>query len=119
MARTLKEVVATLPANERRKIAARAKQLVAEELSLRDLRKAIGKTQTAVARQLKVGQDAVSKLEMRSDMYISTLRGFVEAMGGELELVAQFPNRPPVRLEELGGLAFRRMRRRSRLMRED
>ena len=105
MARTLNEFIATLPAGERRKIEARAKQLVAEEMSLRDLRKAIGRTQTAVAKRLKVGQDAVSKLEARSDMYISTLRGFVEAMGGELQLVARFPNRPPVRLERMGQAA--------------
>ncbi len=112
MARTLKEVIADLPANERRRVEARAKELIAEEMSLQDLRKAVGKTQTAVAKRLKVGQDAVSKLEMRSDMYISTLRGFVKAMGGELELVAQFPDRPPVRLEELGTLAARRKTRR-------
>lgn len=102
MAKTLNEFMNTLPAGERRKIEARAKQLVAEEMSLRDLRKAIGRTQTAVAKRLKVGQDAVSKLEARSDMYISTLRGFVEAMGGELQLIARFPNRPLVRLDKMG-----------------
>src|SRR6266852_6462969 len=102
MPRTLDEVVATLPAGERAKIEARARELIAEEMSLQDLRRAVGKTQTAIAKRLKVGQDAVSKLETRSDMYISTLRGFVEAMGGELQLVATFPDRPPVHLEELG-----------------
>ena len=71
----------------------------------------IGKTQTAIAKRLRVGQEAVSKLESRSDMYISTLRGFVKAMGGELELVARFPNRPAVRLDELGLAAPRRKRR--------
>ena len=114
MARTLNQVVAALPASERRKIEARARQLIAEEMSLQDLRKAVGKTQTAVAKRLKVGQDAVSKIETRSDMYISTLRGFVQAMGGELALVAQFPDRPPVRLGELGALALRRAPRRPR-----
>ena len=99
MARTLNDVIAALPKGERAKIEARARELVAEEMSLQDLRKAIGKTQTAVAKRLKVGQHAVSKLEARSDMYISTLRGFVKAMGGELELVARFPKRPPVRLD--------------------
>jgi DNA-binding transcriptional ArsR family regulator len=112
MARTLKEVIAALPEKERREIDARAQLLIAEEMSLQDLRKAIGKTQTAVAKRLKVGQEAVSKIETRSDMYISTLRGFVKAMGGELELIAQFPDRPPVRLEELGPLASRRGARR-------
>src|SRR5215470_20076361 len=110
MPRTLNEVIASLPEAERTKIEARARELIAEEMSLQDLRKAIGKTQTAIARRLKVGQDAVSKLEARSDMYISTLRGFVQAMGGELELVARFPKRPPVRLEELGRPLPRRKR---------
>lgn len=102
MPRTLKEVIATLPAHERRAIKTRAAQLIAEEMSLQDLRKAIGKTQIAIAKRLRVGQDAVSKIETRGDMHISTLRGFVEAMGGELQLVATFPNRPPVRLDALG-----------------
>jgi DNA-binding XRE family transcriptional regulator len=110
---TLKEFIGTLPKQEQRKIAARARTLVAEEMSLREVRKAVGKTQVAVAKRLKVGQDAVSKLESRSDMYLSTLRGFVEAMGGELELVARFPNRPPVRLEELGTSGAPRRRNKS------
>jgi DNA-binding transcriptional ArsR family regulator len=117
MAKSLSEVIAALPAGERRKIEARTKRLIAEEMSLRDLRKAIGKTQSVVAKRLKVGQDAVSKLEARGDMYISTLRGFVEAMGGELKLIAQFPNRPPMRLESMGSLASSRTRRRARLAR--
>lgn len=112
MPRTLNKFIGSLPENERRKIGARARKLVAEEMSLQDLRKAIGKTQTAVAKRLKVGQDAVSKLETRSDMYISTLRGVLKAMGGELELIANFPDRPPVRLEELGAAAPHRKRRR-------
>jgi hypothetical protein len=112
-ARTLKEVVATLPAGERRRIKARAAELIAEEMSLRDLRRAIGKTQTAVARRLKVGQDAVSKLETRTDMYISTLRGFVEAVGGELELMVRFPNRRSVRLDALNAASPRRKRQKS------
>src|SRR5262249_25606026 len=68
MLRTLDQVIASLPASERAKIEARTKQLIAEEMSLQDLRKAIGKTQVALAKRLKVGQDAVSKLETRSDM---------------------------------------------------
>jgi hypothetical protein len=111
MAQTLKEVIAGLPAHERRKIKTRAAQLIAEEMSLQDLRKAIGTTQTAIAKRLKVGQDAVSKLETRNDMYISTLRGFVEAMGGELQLVATFPDRPPVRLDASGAPRRKRDKR--------
>src|SRR5713226_7751143 len=108
MPRTLDEVIASLPGRERAKIEARARELIAEEMSLQDLRKAIGKTQTAIARRLKVGQDAVSKLETRSDMYISTLRNVLRAMGGELELIARFPDRPPVRLADFGTVAPRR-----------
>lgn len=110
MPRTLSEVIASLPEAERAMIEARARQLIAEEMSLQDLRKAIGKTQTAIARRIKVGQDAVSKLETRSDMYISTLRSVLKAMGGELELIARFPDRPPVRLEDLGTASRRRKR---------
>ncbi len=108
MPRQIDQVIAALPENERVKIAARAQELISEEMSLQDLRKALGKTQTAIAKRLKVGQDAVSKLEARSDMYISTLRKALKAMGGELELVARFPGRPPVRLAELGAVAPRR-----------
>ena len=107
---SLNDFIARLPASERRRIEARAKELIAEEMSLQDLRRAVGKTQTAVARRLKVGQDAVSKLETRSDMYISTLRGFLRAMGGELELIARFHDRPPVRIEELGVTGRRQKR---------
>jgi transcriptional regulator with XRE-family HTH domain len=99
MSKALKDVIATLPKDEQGKIKARAEQLIAEEMSLQKLRKTIGKTQTAVAKRLKIGQDAVSKLETRSDMHVSTLREVVKAMGGELELVVRFPNRPPVRLD--------------------
>ena len=111
MPRSLKNLIAGLPAAERARIDGRAKELIAEEMSLKDLRKAVGKTQVTIAKRLKVGQDAVSKLETRSDMYLSTLRGFVRAMGGELELVARFPDRPPVLLEEIGGKASRPRKR--------
>src|ERR1700730_15387596 len=108
MPRTLNEIIAALPEGEQAKIEARARELIAEETSLQDLRKAIGKTQAAIAKRLKVGQDAVSKLETRSDMYISTLRNVLKAMGGELELIARVPGRPPVRLAELGAVTPRR-----------
>ena len=59
-------------------------------------------TQVSVARQLGIGQDGVSRLEQRSDLLLSTLRRTVEAMGGNLTLIATFPDRPPV---ELSGIA--------------
>ena len=108
MARTLDEMVAALPKAERDAIAARAHELIGEEMSLQAIRKAMGKTQVAVAKRLKLRQDAVSKIEARTDMLISTLRGYLRAVGGKLELVATFPDRPPVHLGELGGLAPKR-----------
>ena len=118
MPRTLDEVIASLPEDERTKIETRAAELIAEEMSLRDLRKAIGKTQTAVAKRLKVGQEAVSKIEARSDVYLSTLRDYIRAMGGDLVLIARFPDRPAVRLENIGDAASRSRRERTSVRRE-
>jgi len=63
---------------------------------VRELRKAHHRTQTSMARQLGISQDGVSRLEKRSDLLLSTLRNYVEAMGGHLRLVAEFPDQPPV-----------------------
>lgn len=104
MGRTLKQKIATLPAKRRQQVKARARQLLAEEMTLRDLRLAMDKTQAGVARKLGVGQDTVSRYERQSDLLLSTLQKYVEAMGGELSLIAEFPERPPVRLSTLGEL---------------
>ncbi len=105
MGPTLKEFIKSLPVEERRMIEARTRELIAEELSLQDLRKAMGRTQVEMARTLGVGQDAVSRIEKRADMLLSTLGAYVKGMGGELKLVAEFPGRPPVRLTGLEPLA--------------
>lgn len=75
------------------------------DLSLAELRRARAMTQEQLASDLHVGQAAIAKLERRTDMYLSTLRRFVEAMGGQLELVANFPDERQVRLRGLGKLA--------------
>ena len=85
----------------RKKIAARAAMLVAEEKSLQALRQAHNLTQERIADVLGIGQDSVSRLEQRRDLLISTLRGYVEALGGRLSLVAEFPNQKPVVLTGL------------------
>lgn len=97
MARNLDQVLDNLPARRRAKIEARAAELA----TLKDLRQAMQRTQEDLASVLHIGQESVSRLEKRSDMLLSTLRGYVEAMGGKLELVAHFPNRPPVVIEHL------------------
>ena len=80
----------------RKKVQARAAQLVAEEMTLQELRRARKLTQVRMAKVLGIGQDGVSKIEKRADLMISTLRKTVEAMGGSLFLVAEFPDREPV-----------------------
>jgi DNA-binding transcriptional regulator YiaG len=62
-----------------------------KDMALHQLRSARELTQGALAEQLNLEQPAVSKLERRTDMYVSTLRRYIEAMGGELEIIAHFP----------------------------
>lgn len=94
--KTLNDKMVDLNAARRQKIEARAAELTAEEMSLRDLRRAHRLTQARVGKALKIGQDGVSRLEQRSDLLISTLRNYVAAMGGDLQLIARFPDRPAV-----------------------
>lgn len=98
MARKLDDVMAALPKGRQQRVQTRAMELA----TLKDLRQASQQTQEQLAAVLGVGQDTISRLEKRSDMLLSTLRHYVESMGGKLELVAQFPNRPPVVIEHLG-----------------
>ncbi|MHB1700577.1 MAG: helix-turn-helix domain-containing protein [Acidobacteriaceae bacterium] len=77
---------------------ARTAAPIAEEMSLKDLRKARKLIQSRMARKLKIGQESVSRLEKRTDLHLSTLRHYVEGMGGSLSLAAQFPDRAPVLL---------------------
>jgi len=92
------DVIKKLSSAQRRKVEARAAQLVAEEMTLRELRHARKLTQVRIAKTLRITQDSVSRLEKRSDLLLSTLRKTVEAMGGKLSLVAEFRDRGPVLL---------------------
>ena len=71
-------------------VAARVAEL-REEMTLAELRQARQLTQATLSETLHVGQAAVAKMEKRTDMYVGNLRRFVEAMGGELDIVARFP----------------------------
>jgi DNA-binding XRE family transcriptional regulator len=99
--KTLTDVMNTLPEERRARVQARADRLIAEEMTLRDLRRARDLTQVRMAELLGVGQDNISRLEGRADMLLSTLRSYVQAMGGSLDLVARFPDRPDVSLSGL------------------
>ncbi len=97
------EKIAKLKPARRRKIEARARELIAEEMTLRQMRAARRLTQVRLAKELGVTQDGISRLEKRSDLLLSTLRKTVHAMGGNLRLIAEFPDRPPVLLSGFSG----------------
>ncbi len=97
MAKKLDGVIAAHPVRRKQKVEIKDRQVV----TLKDLRKAAKQTQKDLAAALGVGQDTISRLEKRSDMLLSTLQHYVECIGGKLELVATFPNRPPAIIERL------------------
>jgi DNA-binding XRE family transcriptional regulator len=102
--RTLDQKMRELRPARRRKIESRAAELVSEEMSLRELRHAHKLTQARLAETLGIGQDQISRLEKRSDLLITTLRSYVEALGGRLTLVVEFPEHKPVVLSGIGAL---------------
>ncbi len=81
----------------RARVAVKADKL-RKEMVLAELRRARELSQQELAQTLGVGQAAIAKMEKRADMYISTLRRFIEAMGGELRIIAHFPGKD-VRIE--------------------
>jgi transcriptional regulator with XRE-family HTH domain len=102
MGRTVDGVVAALPKDGQARIAARYRELRQEIESLRQLRQVAGKAQADIAAALKIKQPSVSKIERQTDMHLSTLRSYIEAIGGELELVVHLPSRPALHLHHLG-----------------
>ncbi|WP_435007128.1 helix-turn-helix domain-containing protein [Tundrisphaera lichenicola] len=98
------EVVARLPEQTRKAIEVRTGELLAAEATLSELRSAQHQSQAVLAERLGVNQAAVSKMERRTDMYLSTLRDYIQAMGGELEIVARFPGKPPVVINQFRSL---------------
>jgi transcriptional regulator with XRE-family HTH domain len=95
--------MAGLSAEMRARVEARTEELIEEEMTLRDLRSVQQLTQERVAEILGVEQDSVSRMERRADRRLSTMSSYIEAMGGRLRLVAEFPNRRPytVKLSDL------------------
>jgi DNA-binding XRE family transcriptional regulator len=96
------DIIRKLGPAQRNRVETRAAQLIAEEMTLRELRHARKLTQVRMAKKLGITQDSVSRLEKRSDLLLSTLRKTVQAMGGNLSLVAEFPDRAPVVLSGIG-----------------
>jgi transcriptional regulator with XRE-family HTH domain len=102
------KLFAALPEARKRKILARTDELIAEELTLAAIREARHRSQVAVAEKLGVQQPTVSKIERQTDIYLSTLRNYIAAVGGELQIVATFPDRAPVQITQFKPLKKRR-----------
>ena len=84
------ELTKNFTPEQRRRVDAKKAELMAE-MPLRELRQAMALTQQDLADRLQVNQPAVAKLEQRTDMYISSLRSYIESIGGQLRIVASFP----------------------------
>jgi DNA-binding XRE family transcriptional regulator len=106
----LSDVLKQLPKARRDRIAARAEEIRGEIEGLQALRKASAKTQVEMAKSLGVSQPSIAKIEKQADMYLSTLRSYVEAAGGRLSLVVHLKDGQNV---ELGGLTDMRADRKS------
>jgi transcriptional regulator with XRE-family HTH domain len=113
MSRNINDIIGKLSSSQRKKVDARAAELIAEEMTRQELRRARKLTQVSVAKALGITHDSVSRLEKRSDILLSTLRKTVRVMGGNLSLVAEFPDRAPVILSGIaeGTPEPRRIRR--------
>jgi DNA-binding XRE family transcriptional regulator len=99
---SLGEMLAGESEEFRQSVKQRTAELIAEELHLRELRRLRKLTQARLSKKLKIGQEGVSRIEKRTDLYLSTLRSYVEGVGGKLSLIVEFPDRPPVVLAGLG-----------------
>ena len=91
MARNFKELRAKMSQERKDRVEARVQEAL-KGMALDELREARSLTQTQLAELLHVDQGSVSKMERRTDMYLSTLRSYVEAMGGHLDIRAVFPD---------------------------
>jgi transcriptional regulator with XRE-family HTH domain len=100
MGRRLKDVLQSLPEGRRQRIMSRGQELVAEMLALRQLRQRLSVSQREMAERLEVSQPAISQLEQQRDIQLSTLRNYVAALGGELEIIVRLPGQLPIVLQQ-------------------
>ena len=98
---TLDKILSEMSPERRARIEKLAQEM-REELHLRELRRLRKLTQAKLSKKLKIGQEGVSRIESRTDLYLSTLRGYVRGVGGDLILTVTFPDRAPVVLAGLG-----------------
>ena len=101
MATSLQEKIAALSPERQQRIRAETARLQAAYLTLQEVRKARELTQVRLAELLGKSQVTIAQLEKRTDLLLSTLRSYIEALGGQLELVVRFPERDPIVLHGL------------------
>lgn len=99
MTRDFNELFMKMKPVAQERVKTRSSELL-RAMALADLRRAQARTQQQLAETLNVNQAWVSRVERQTDMYLSTLRGYIEALGGELELAARFDN-CVVRLDQI------------------
>jgi hypothetical protein len=104
MGQTLDEILKQLPKSRQARIDRRFRELRDEVESLQQLRQVAGRAQIDIAAALRIKQPSVSKIEKQTDLYLSTLRSYVEALGGKLDLVVKLPAHRPLRIRQLGQL---------------
>lgn len=104
MGRTLDDMLTALPAERRRKVEARSAELITEVEGLKALRQLAERSQEEMATILNIKQPSVHKIEKQTDLYLSTLRRFVEAAGGTLELRVELPGKGVMHLTGVGDL---------------
>ncbi len=102
MTRTLDEIMTVLPPARRARIEARAAEIVAEVEGLQAFRQLAERSQEQIAQTLGIKQPSVHKMEKQTDLYLSTLRRFVEAAGGTLELRVELPGKGVLHLTGVG-----------------
>jgi transcriptional regulator with XRE-family HTH domain len=112
MAKNFRELEAKMSPEARAVSDPKSKKMI-EEMALKEPRQAMGITQERLAKALRIKQAGVSKIESRSDIFLSTLPIAIEAMGGKLEMSARFPA-GEVRIRQFGGLTKRRRSRTGR-----
>ena len=96
---SLEDALAKLPAERRARIGTETDRLHAEYRTLKEIRRALNLTQSAVAADMGVAQATIAQLERRDDWLLSTIRRYVEAAGGRLTVTVELPDKPPVQLD--------------------
>jgi len=90
MTKSFQTLIDKMPLESRKRIEAKTK-IMLQEMLLQELRQAKAMSQEKLAEELNIKQSSVSKIEHRTDIYVSTLRSYIEALGGELNIIAKFP----------------------------